>query len=94
MFFIKLLDAIFGTTPHSYETAEIILDRKAEDHHPKLDYRNSIVDLLELIDLPSDLKSRERLAKDLHYPGQLDGSAAMNEYLHQCVMARLGIVSK
>ncbi len=91
MFFSKLLDAIFGTTPHSHETAETILDKKAAEHHPKLDYRNSIVDLLELIDLPSDLKSRERLAKDLHYPGPFDGSADMNEYLHKCVMARLGI---
>jgi hypothetical protein len=92
--FNKMMDAIFGVPPAHHQTAEAILDKKAADHHPKLDYKNSIVDLLELVGLPSDLKSREELAKDLHYPGPFDGSAKMNEYLHKHMMARLGIAIK
>lgn len=90
--FNRLLDAIFGVPP-AHETAATILDKKAAEHHPKLDYKKSIVDLLELVGLPSDSASRTQLAKDLHYPGPFDNSAKMNEYLHKHMMARLGIVT-
>lgn len=81
----ELMNAIYG------KSAEDLLDEKASSHHPKLDWRHSIVDLLELVGQPSDMKSRTDLARELHYVGPFDGSSKMNDFLHAAVMKRLGI---
>ena len=65
------------------------LDAKAAANPEKLDWRNSIVDLMKLTNQDSSLAAREALAKELGYPGPYDGSAAMNIWLHAKVMDRL-----
>jgi Domain of unknown function (DUF3597) len=95
----EILDAIYGTPTQQHEGAakvldkkqEALLDKRAAAHKPKLDWRHSIVDLLEVLGKPSDLKAREALAKELHYQGPLDGSAAMNEFLRKKVLDHLEI---
>jgi hypothetical protein len=66
-----------------------VLDQKAVANPEKLDWRNSIVDLMKLTNQDSSLAAREELAKELGYPGPYDGSAAMNIWLHQKVMDNL-----
>jgi hypothetical protein len=55
----------------------------------RLDWRSSIVDLMKLLDLDSSLAARSALARELGYGGALDGSAAMNTWLHRAVMRKL-----
>ena len=55
----------------------------------ELDWRKSIVDLLKLLNLDSSLAARKQLAEDLHYPGRMKDSAAMNVWLHKQVMLKL-----
>ncbi|MDP2409629.1 MAG: DUF3597 domain-containing protein [Pseudolabrys sp.] len=52
-------------------------------------WKQSIVDLMKLLDLDSSLTARKQLAQELGYKGTLDGSAEMNTWLHQQVMAKL-----
>jgi hypothetical protein len=65
------------------------LDVAAIANKEKLDWRNSIVDLMKLTGQDSSLDARKRLAQELGYQGALDGSAEMNIWLHQKVMERL-----
>lgn len=55
----------------------------------KLNWRSSIVDLMKLLDIDSSLAARSALAQELGYGGALDGSAAMNIWLHRAVMQKL-----
>ena len=55
----------------------------------KLDWKRSIVDLMKALKLDSSLAARKELAQELGYKGELDGSAEMNTWLHQQVMAKL-----
>ncbi len=95
----EIIGAIYSTPAQRHEDAATVLDKKekalldqrAAAHKPKLDWRHSIVDLLEVLNKPSDSKAREHLAKELHYPGPFDGSAKMNEFLHKKVLEELGI---
>ncbi len=48
-----------------------------------------LVDLLMLIGLDSSLTNRKELAEELGYPGEKDGSAEMNIWLHKQVMRKL-----
>lgn len=83
----KLLAFAFGKSPAALETA---LDAKSKTMPSNArDWRNSIVDLMKLADMDSSLEARKVLAKDLGYSGALDGSAAMNIWLHEKVMERL-----
>jgi hypothetical protein len=52
-------------------------------------WKESIVDLMKLLDLDSSLSARKQLAQELGYTGALDGSAAMNIWLHKEVMDKL-----
>lgn len=54
-----------------------------------LHWQTSIVDLMKLIGQDSSLANREELAKELGYTGELNGSAEMNEWLHDAVMNKL-----
>ena len=54
-----------------------------------LNWRSSIVDLLKLLNLDSDLASRKELAAELDYKGDTSDSATMNIWLHRQVMNRL-----
>ncbi len=93
----NLMDVILGTPrdaqnyPLVVTSAEKFLDDKAK-HHPELHWRTSIVDLMKLVGQDSSLPARERLAKELHYPGKPGtGEPAMNEFLHKQVLERLVI---
>ena len=66
-----------------------VLNGLAATHAERLDWQHSIVDLLKLVGLDSSLAARKELAMDLHYTGELDGSAAMNLWLHKEVMKKL-----
>jgi hypothetical protein len=52
-------------------------------------WKQSIVDLMKLLDIDSSLGARKELAQELGYTGKLDGSAEMNVWLHKQVMAKL-----
>ena len=66
-----------------------VLNGLAATHAERLDWHHSIVDLLKLVGLDSSLTARKELATDLAYTGELDGSAAMNLWLHKEVMKKL-----
>ena len=68
---------------------EAVLNGLAAHNPQKLNWRTSIVDLMKLLDLDSSLKNRQDLAKELHYTGNMDDSAAMNIWLHKQVMTQL-----
>jgi 3-oxoacyl-ACP reductase-like protein len=66
-----------------------VLNSLAATQAERLDWHHSIVDLLKLVGLDSSLAARKELATDLGYTGALDGSAAMNLWLHKEVMKKL-----
>jgi len=65
--------------------------QKIADSTGRKDYnwKQSIVDLMKLLDLDSSLAARKELAQELGYTGKLDGSAEMNTWLHKEVMNKL-----
>jgi hypothetical protein len=52
-------------------------------------WKTSIVDLMKLLGLNSDLASRKQLAAELGYTGDTSDTASMNVWLHKQVMAKL-----
>ena len=66
-----------------------ILTKLASENKEKLDWKNSIVDLMKLVGMDSSLGARKALATDLHYTGDTNDSAAMNIWLHKEVMRKL-----
>jgi hypothetical protein len=52
-------------------------------------YRESIVDLLKLLDLDSSLKARKELAQELNVNAGAHGSAEQNIALHKAVMKKV-----
>ena len=68
---------------------ELVLETMAAGTSQKLDWRNSIVDLMKLVGIDSSLANRKALAQELGYPGDMNDSAAMNVWLHKEVMRRL-----
>jgi hypothetical protein len=57
--------------------------------HKDYNWKQSIVDLMKLLNLDSSLNARKQLAQELGYTGALDGSAEMNVWLHKQVMTKL-----
>ena len=68
---------------------DAVLRDLASKNREQLNWRQSIVDLMKLLDLDSSLAARKELAKELNYTGSLDGSAEMNIWLHKQVMTKL-----
>lgn len=67
-----------------------LMDAKAKASREKgLDWRHSIVDLLKLLDMDSSLKSRQALAKELDYTGDIHDSAKMNIWLIKEVLTQV-----
>jgi hypothetical protein len=66
-----------------------VLTDLASKNTEKLDWRNSIVDLMKLLKLDSGLSARKELAKELNYTGDMNDSAKMNVWLHKQVMVKL-----
>jgi 3-oxoacyl-ACP reductase-like protein len=67
---------------------EAVLDALDEKNPEELDWRHSIVDLMKLLGLDSSHAARLELAKELHYTGNTQDSAAMNIWLHAQVMTK------
>src|SRR5215510_9262063 len=75
--------------PISRSELEALIARTVAAQGEKLDWRQSIVDLMKALKLDSGLAARKQLAQELGYTGALDGSAEMNIWLHRQVMAKL-----
>jgi len=93
-------DAVSGTItavtgggkpkPMSRDEVEAMIQKVAADTgHKDYNWKQSIVDLMKLLNLDSSLTARKQLAQELGYTGALDGSAEMNVWLHKQVMAKL-----
>jgi len=88
--------ATAGTAPQAgaaasteqVDVAAVLTDLAAKNPE-KLNWKQSIVDLMKLLKLDSSLNARKELAQELGYTGKLDGSAEMNVWLHKQVMAKL-----
>jgi len=68
---------------------EAILVAKATEKGGESNWRTSIVDLLNLLDLDSSLSARAELANELNVHAGPDGSAEQNIALHQAVMQKM-----
>lgn len=66
-----------------------ILDDLARKNPEKLDWKDSIVDLMKLVGMDSSLSARKQLATELHYTGNQNDSASMNMWLHKEVLRKL-----
>ena len=68
---------------------DAVCTKLAAENKEKLDWRNSIVDLMKLLNLDSSLAARKSLAQELKYTGDTNDSATMNVWLHKQVMQKL-----
>ena len=68
---------------------DAVLTDLASKNGQKLNWRESIVDLMKLLDLDSGLSARKELAGELGYTGDTSDSATMNIWLHKQVMQKL-----
>lgn len=68
---------------------EEVMRGMERNNSQKLDWRNSIVDLMKMLGMDSDIMARKQLAKELNYTGDMNDSAQMNVWLHQQVMKKL-----
>ena len=68
---------------------ELVLETMAAGTSQKLDWRNSIVDLMKLVGMDSSLANRKALAQELGYTGDMNDSAPMNIWLHKQVLRKL-----
>jgi len=66
-----------------------VLNDMAKANPEKLDWRQSIVDLMKLVGMDSSLAARKQLATELHYTGDMNDSASMNVWLHKQVLTKL-----
>ena len=78
-----------GSAPGGSVDVNAVLTERAAKKKEKLDWRHSIVDLMKVLDLDSSLTARKELARELHYTGDMNDSAAMNTWLHKQVMKKL-----
>lgn len=83
----KLLNRLDGPLPEAEVDAK--LAEEALKINEPLDWHNSIVDLMKVLNLDSSLKARKELAQELGYTGKLDGSAEMNTWLAKEVRKRV-----
>jgi hypothetical protein len=66
-----------------------VLTEMAQYSKEKLNWKESIVDLLKLLGLESDLAARKELAQELHYDSDMSDTAKMNVWLQKQVMQKL-----
>ncbi len=68
---------------------EAIMQDLANKSGKPSNWRQSIVDTMNLLGLDSSLAARKELAKELGYTGDTSDSATMNIWLHKQVMTKL-----
>jgi hypothetical protein len=77
-------------TPVAIVDVEAHMEGLAAKVGHKVNWRESIVDLLSLLDIDNSYAARKELAVELGIPpGLMDDSAQMNMWLHKTVMARI-----
>jgi hypothetical protein len=86
--------SVAGGTPASAGVKQnvdvgAVLNGLAAKNSQKLNWKQSIVDLMKLLDMDSSLSARKELASELKYAGDTNDSAAMNVWLHKQVMLKL-----
>ena len=69
--------------------AEAVLIKLAAEHPQKLNWRDSIIDMMTLVGLEGNLSERRELASELGYQGDGKDTLAMDKWLHNAVMNRL-----
>jgi hypothetical protein len=84
--FLDIIERIFF---HARVDVDEVLTQLAEKKDERLDWRNSVVDLLKLLDIDSSLQNRRELAFDVGYGDDLSDSAQANMWLHKYIMRRL-----
>ncbi|AKH37638.1 MULTISPECIES: DUF3597 domain-containing protein [Nitrosomonas] len=80
------------TAPKAVPISDVFaqLEQRAAANPQKLDWRNSIVDLLKLLEIDSSLSARKELATELGCPPELmTDSAKMNMWLHKTVLVQI-----
>jgi hypothetical protein len=87
--YVEPVPAVLPAKPTGPVDVGAILDGLAAKNTEGLDWKKSIVDLMKLVGMDSGLAARKGLAAELHYPGDMGDSAAMNEWLHQEVLQKL-----
>ena len=80
--------AAVATPATSVDVAARLDEMKAASKQT-LNWRESIVDLMKLVGIDSDITNRRALAHELGYTGDLNDSATMNVWLHKQVMQKL-----
>jgi hypothetical protein len=78
-----------SAAPMTMAEVAAVLDSAAKMSGERLDWRHSVVDLMKLLPIDSGLNARCDLARELGYTGALNGSAAMNIWLHEKVMQQI-----
>ncbi len=80
-----------GSSPASLQNVDIdaVLSQLAAQKGGGGNYRESIVDLLKLLDLDSSLNARKELAGELNVHAGAHGSAEQNIALHKAVLRKL-----
>ena len=83
--------AVVATAPSPIAAVDVekLLTDLSQKSPEKLNWRNSIVDLMKLLAIDSSLSARKDLAKELNYTGDMDDSASMNVWLHRQVMNKV-----
>lgn len=91
--FGSIWDKITGGSETSASSSEVdvetLLDDMAAQKGGGSNWRNSIVDLLTLLDLDSSLQARKELADELNVHVGDDGSIEQNIALHRAVMRKI-----
>jgi hypothetical protein len=86
----KTAAAATPAAPAAPVDVEAVIDGLVKAKGVKSNWRVSIVDLLNALDLPSNLAARKELAKDLNYTGtDPDGSAEKNTWLIKAVLKNI-----
>lgn len=65
------------------------LDAAVKASGQRLNWKNSIVDLMKALGMDASLGERKELAEELGYTGELNGSAEMNTWLHKALLKKL-----
>lgn len=87
----RILELLGCAEPQPPETVDIAptLDALAAKADQRLDWRNSVVDLMKLLDMDSSRAARFDLADELRYTGDENNTGAMNIWLHREIMRRV-----
>ncbi len=81
-----------GSKKEAMDMVDVVakIDGMAKDFPAELNWKESIVDLLKLLDIDSSFENRKELAVELGVPTEfLEDSAKMNVWLHKAVMKKI-----